>query len=52
MSSKPSNSLRRAIAHAHGLVLATTIDKDFAGFKGLTVENWLKRHVRTKTETT
>jgi hypothetical protein len=28
----------------HGLVLATTSDK------GLTVDNWLKRHVRTKTE--
>jgi predicted nucleic acid-binding protein len=39
-----------AIAHMHGLVLATTSDKDFARFKGLTVENWLKRHVRTKTE--
>jgi hypothetical protein len=25
-------------------------DKDFARFKGLTVENWSKRHVRPKTE--
>ena len=41
-----------AIAHVHGLVLATTNDKDFGRFRGLTVENWLKRHVRTKTEPT
>jgi tRNA(fMet)-specific endonuclease VapC len=41
-----------AIAHVHGLVLATTNDKDFARFKGLTVENWSKRHVRRKTEPT
>ena len=39
-----------AIAHVHGLVLATTNDKDFARFKGLTVENWSKRHARPKTE--
>jgi tRNA(fMet)-specific endonuclease VapC len=31
-----------AIAHVNGLVLATTSDKDFARFKGLTVENWSK----------
>ena len=31
-----------AIAHVHGLVLATTNEKDFARFKGLTVENWSK----------
>ena len=31
-----------AIAKVHGLVLATTNDKDFARFRGLTVENWLK----------
>jgi tRNA(fMet)-specific endonuclease VapC len=31
-----------AIAHVNGLVLATTNDKDFARFKGLTVENWMK----------
>ena len=31
-----------AIAKVHGLVLATTNDKDFARFKGLTVENWSK----------
>jgi len=37
-----------AIAHVHGLVLATTNDRDFARFKGLTVENWLKRHLRTR----
>jgi hypothetical protein len=29
----------------HGLVLATTNEKDFARFKGLTVENWSKRQV-------
>ena len=33
-----------AIAHVHGLVLATTYEKDFARFKGLTVENWSKRN--------
>ena len=31
-----------AIAHVNGLVLATVNKKDFAGFKGLTVENWSK----------
>ena len=31
-----------AIAHVNGLVLATTHDKDFARFKGLTMENWSK----------
>jgi tRNA(fMet)-specific endonuclease VapC len=36
-----------AIAHVHGLVLATTNDKDFSRFKGLTVENWAKRLPRT-----
>ena len=41
-----------AIAHVQGLVLATTNDKDFARFKGLTVENWSKRHARPKTEPT
>jgi tRNA(fMet)-specific endonuclease VapC len=41
-----------AIAHVHGLVLATTNDKDFGRFKGLTVENWSKRHARRKTEPT
>ena len=35
-----------AIAHVHGLVLATTNDKDFVRFKGLTVENWSTRRVR------
>jgi tRNA(fMet)-specific endonuclease VapC len=35
-----------AIARVNGLVLATTNDKDVARFKGLTVENWSKRHVR------
>jgi tRNA(fMet)-specific endonuclease VapC len=39
-----------AIAHVHGLVLATTYDRDFTRFKGLTVEHWSRRHVRTKTE--
>jgi predicted nucleic acid-binding protein len=34
----------------HGLVLATTNDKDFARFKGLTIENWSKRRVRSKSE--
>ena len=41
-----------AIAHVNGLVLATTNDKDFGRFKGLTVENWSKRHARQKTEPT
>ena len=41
-----------AIAQVHGLVLATTNDKDFARFKGLTVENWSQRHARPKTEPT
>jgi tRNA(fMet)-specific endonuclease VapC len=36
-----------AIAHVHGLVLATTNNKDFARFKGLTVENWSKKHERS-----
>ena len=31
-----------AIAHVNGLVLATTNHKDFARFRGLTVENWSK----------
>ena len=39
-----------AIARVNGLVLATTNDKDFTRFKGLTVENWSKRHTRPKTE--
>jgi tRNA(fMet)-specific endonuclease VapC len=39
-----------AIAHVHGLVLATTNDKDFARFKGLTIEKWSKRRVRSKSE--
>jgi tRNA(fMet)-specific endonuclease VapC len=41
-----------AIAHVHGLVLATTNDKDFARFKGLTVENWSKGHARPKRKPT
>ena len=41
-----------AIAHVNGLVVATMNDKDFVRFKGLRVENWSKRHVRSKTETT
>lgn len=31
-----------AIAHANGLVLVSLNDKDFEGFKGLTVQNWAK----------
>ncbi len=31
-----------AIAHVNGLVLTTTNAKDFARFKGLTVETWSK----------
>jgi tRNA(fMet)-specific endonuclease VapC len=38
-----------AIAHVNGPVLATTKEKDFTRFKGLTVENWSKRHGRQKT---
>jgi tRNA(fMet)-specific endonuclease VapC len=41
-----------AIARVNGLVLATTNDKDFTRFKGLTVEKWARRHVRPKTERT
>jgi tRNA(fMet)-specific endonuclease VapC len=41
-----------AIAHAHGLALATTNDKDFVGCRGLRIENWSRRQVRTKTEAT
>jgi len=37
-----------AIAHVNALVLATTNDRDFARFKGLTLENWSKRHPRPK----
>jgi tRNA(fMet)-specific endonuclease VapC len=39
-----------AIVHVHGLVLATTNDRDFVHFKGLTIENWSKRHARSKAE--
>jgi tRNA(fMet)-specific endonuclease VapC len=39
-----------AIAHVYGLVLATTNDRDFVHFKGLTIENWSKRHARSKAE--
>jgi len=38
-----------SIAHVHGLVLVKTNDHDFVHFKGLRVENWSKRHVRSKT---
>ena len=31
-----------AVAHVHGLVLVTTNESHFAGFKGLEVENWSK----------
>jgi tRNA(fMet)-specific endonuclease VapC len=31
-----------AITHVHGLVLVTTNEQDFRGFKGLVVENWSK----------
>jgi tRNA(fMet)-specific endonuclease VapC len=37
-----------AIAHVHGLVLVTTNETDFSGFKGLTVENWSKSRPRTR----
>lgn len=38
-----------AIAHVHGLVLVTTNETDFGGFKGLTVENWSKPRPRATT---
>jgi tRNA(fMet)-specific endonuclease VapC len=38
-----------AIAHVHGLVLVSTNETDFRGFKGLTVENWSKSRRRTRT---
>jgi tRNA(fMet)-specific endonuclease VapC len=41
-----------AIAHVQGLALATINDKDFVRFKGLTVENWSKKHGRSRTEST
>jgi len=41
-----------AIAHVNGLVLATTNDRAFVRFKGLTVENWTRRPIRSKTEST
>jgi len=41
-----------AIAHVHGLALATLNDKDFVRFKGLTVENWSKKHGRSKAQST
>jgi tRNA(fMet)-specific endonuclease VapC len=31
-----------AVAHVHGLVLVTTNEMHFRGFKGLQVENWSK----------
>jgi tRNA(fMet)-specific endonuclease VapC len=39
-----------AIAHVHGLVLATTNVHDFVRFNGLKVENWSKRDGRQKKE--
>jgi tRNA(fMet)-specific endonuclease VapC len=38
-----------AVAHVHGLVLVTTNETDFSGFKGLTVENWSKPRSRART---
>lgn len=35
-----------AVAHANGLVLVSVNDKDFAEFKGITVQNWAKRRSR------
>lgn len=35
-----------AIAHVHGLVLVTMNDDDFGPFKGLKVENWVRRRER------
>lgn len=32
-----------AIAHTHGLILATANPKDFAGFQDLDVQDWTKR---------
>jgi tRNA(fMet)-specific endonuclease VapC len=37
-----------AIAHVHGLVLVTTNETDFRGFKGLTVENWSRLRPRAR----
>ena len=31
-----------AVAHVHGLVLVTTNETHFGGFKGLRIENWSK----------
>ncbi len=31
-----------AVAHVHGLVLVTTNESHFGGFKGLQIENWSK----------
>ena len=41
-----------AIARVNGLVLVTTNDKDFVRFRGLRVENWSKRRLRSKAEPT
>jgi tRNA(fMet)-specific endonuclease VapC len=38
-----------AIAHVHGLVLVTTNEADFSGFKELAVEKWSKARPRTRT---
>ena len=37
-----------AVAHVHGLVLVTTNETDFVGFKGLTIENWSKPRRRAR----
>jgi tRNA(fMet)-specific endonuclease VapC len=37
-----------AIAHVHGLVLVTTNETDFSGFRELTVENWSKPRPRAR----
>lgn len=41
-----------AIAHVHGLVVATTNVKDFVRFRGLRVDNWSKPEASSKTEAT
>jgi tRNA(fMet)-specific endonuclease VapC len=37
-----------AIAHVHGLVLVTTNETHFKGFKGVTVENWSTSRPRAR----
>lgn len=41
-----------AIAKVHGLTVVTTNDKDFGSFKGLAVENWSRKPIRSGVQRT